>query len=265
MLHGTANRLIKKKSGEGAKLKYWHNAEKNCSWKRVCKAMVYLPHHLSSWESCTGLPEPCLQPSSAGTQPLWLPAPEVPRQLAWGLSMGAKPKIGSLSRYTPSLCFRTLHRLPSMLLEELIRGKRGGHCPGQALCPQPRIIPMTAPWAAHPGAGSGPPVLPDQSHPYLAGAVFTSPATSFQKMSGIHLSFWLQPRFQILLNLACKGERIGGRTLVGRQMHSCKSLVPLQARLLKLTFGMVSLEFHPLIQVMRGNPWLLAYALQHMN
>lgn len=77
------------------------------------------------------------------------------------------PRLGAFPATPPaSLCFRTLRRLPSMLLEELIRGKRGGHCPGQALCPQPRIIPMTAPWAAHPGAGSGPPVLPDQSHQF---------------------------------------------------------------------------------------------------
>jgi len=110
---------IKKKSGQRAKIKYWHDAEKiNEGKKLLLKA--WLREHglyvlLSDYSgdlAAKGYPTLSLQPEHCRRVQLKFPASEVQRQLALYLSLDAKSQSRPLSSYARthtqlSTCFRT--------------------------------------------------------------------------------------------------------------------------------------------------------------
>lgn len=223
--------------------------------------MVYILFSVTSWESCRGTPrlssqalQGCavLTPIHRGSwhkSCQWVPNPRP------GTFPAVLPRI-----QLPPPCHVSAHcpcRLHNTLLQHLAHQKflvakwetgaagadRHTHTLGGCQVNALRLSP---------------------AHPYLGGAILIRSVFSCQKIIFSYLadfssSFkldWRQP--------ARLGWVVGGTWWMDR---TCKhhSPLPLQTRLLKLTFRMAMVELYPVAQVIRGSPWVLAYCLQHMN
>ena len=70
----------------------------------------------------------------------------------------------------------------------------------------------------------------------LEGPFSPTPLTVFRKLTGIQLSFRLQPLFRMWLKLACKVKLISGRNPTGRQTEQAQKTCSLMNRTFEINF-----------------------------